>query len=160
MTRFPELLDGGRGPPRYGRASTSYAPGTPISKAVGTWRASSGSAVASSPSSSPPVTKTLNGIVTHGGVGRTLDKLLKPQGYSWSIRDGQLQVLKGDSDSTELIPLISTDSGLIRFAKLLLRTRRRPIPPIVYVLAQPRIRQGCLVAIQSKQFSGQFRSRP
>ena len=33
-----------------------------------------------------------------------------PQGYSWSIQDGRLQILKGDSDRTELILLISTDS--------------------------------------------------
>ncbi len=156
VTRF-ELLDGGR-VLRYGRASTSYAPGTPVSKAVGDLAGKLGLSGGQLAKQLPGLSaKTLNGIVTHGGVGETLDKLLKPQGYSWSIQDGRLQVLKG-SDHTELIPLISTDSGLIGSPKLLTPDKNEGRSLLSFTsLLNARIRPGCLVAVQSKQFSGQFR---
>lgn len=156
VTRF-ELLDGGR-VLRYGRASTSYAPGTPVSKAVGDLAGKLGISGGQLAKQLPSLSaKTLNGIVTHGSVPETLDKLLKPQGYSWSIQDGRLQVLKG-SDHTELIPLISTDSGLIGSPKLLTPDKNEGRSLLSFTsLLNARIRPGCLVAVQSKQFSGQFR---
>ena len=157
VTRF-ELLDGGR-VLRYGRASTSYAPGTPVSKAVGDLAGKLGLSGGQLAKQLPSLAaKTLNGIVTHGSVPETLDKLLKPQGYSWSVQDGKLQVLKGDSDHTELIPLISTDSGLIGSPKLLTPDKNEGRSLLSFTsLLNARIRPGCLVAVQSKQFSGQFR---
>lgn len=157
VTRF-ELLDGGRAL-RYGRASTSYAPGTPISKAVsdlaGKFGLSGGQLAKQLPSLSA---KTINGIVTHGGVGETLDKLLKPQAVSWSIQDGKLQILKSDSDHTELIPLISVDSGLIGSPKLITPDKNEGRSLLSFSsLLNPRIRPGCLVSVQSKQFTGQYR---
>lgn len=157
VTRF-ELLDGGR-VLRYGRASTSYAPGTPLSKAVGDLAGKLGLSGGQLAKQLPALSaKTINGIVAHGSVPETLDKLLKPQGYSWSIQDGKLQVLKGDSDHTELIPLISTDSGLIGSPKLLTPDKNEGRSLLSFTsLLNARIRPGCLVSVQSKQFSGQFR---
>ncbi len=157
VTKF-ELLDGGR-VLRYGRASTAYAAGTPISKAVsdlaGKLGLSGGQLAKQLPSLAA---KTRNGIVAHGSVPETLDKLLKPQGYSWSIQDGRLQVLRGDTDHTDEIPLISTDSGLVGSPKLLTPDKAEGRSLLSFTsLLNTRIRPGCLVAVQSKQFSGQFR---
>lgn len=157
VTRF-ELLDGGR-VLRYGRSSVSYNPGTPISKAVSDLASKLGLSGGQLQKQLPAlVAKTRNGIVAHGSVPDTLDKLLGPAGYAWSIQDGKLQVLKGDADHTELIPLISTDSGLVGSPKLITPDKAEGRNLLSFTsLLNPRIRPGCLVAVSSKQFSGQFR---
>jgi len=85
-----------------------------------------------------------NGIVLSGKAEQQLDKVVRSMGYSWSIQDGQLQLLGPDETIGDQAFLLTTETGLIGVPEAgedgLVKVRG---------LLQPEILPGKQVEIQS-----------
>jgi hypothetical protein len=107
--------DGERGY-RNANASESYAAGTLASDIVERLVDKLALGIGSNIDSVlPSMTKVFNhGYSVHGSAMRSLDRLLRSMGYSWSIQDGAIQIEQNGAAAVEdHIPEITPTTGLI-----------------------------------------------
>jgi hypothetical protein len=100
----------------------------------------------------------VNGYVAYGRASAELDKLLRARGYTWSIQDGRLQILKPGESATERVVSLSSDSGLIGSPEH--GTADKKDAPAVLkfkALLSPEIRPGGRVDFQSAKHKGLYR---
>lgn len=98
------------------------------------------------------ITEFTRGIVTSGMTKDVLDRLASTTGFTWSIQDGELQILgPGDTTTEELVSL-TKDSGLIGSPEVgedgVVKAKS---------LLQGTIRPGRKIRIQSLMMDGFFR---
>jgi hypothetical protein len=93
------------------------------------------------------------GVVLNGSVARILDKYVTSAGYSWSIQDGQLQVLGPDETLLDVEIVLNSSSGLIG-------TPEKGEKGIVRAtsLIRPEIRPGRRIALASSAATGTYKA--
>ena len=107
------LADGGRAFSQA-RISKSYSPGTPLLTVVRDSAQSLGLLLPKALDSSAVFRQTIpTGEVCHGFASDELTRLLAQYGFSWSIQNGQLQVLGGNQVNPGQAVVISQQSGML-----------------------------------------------
>jgi hypothetical protein len=142
--------DGGRAY-RTAKLSRSYAPGTTSSTVLADLAAAAGYGL--------DVLGTLSeityesGHVVAGRVTDAIDELVESAGASWSIQDGQLQILADGAPSTEGsgAVLLAAGTGLIASPE------RRDKGIACKALLRPQLRPGRLFKVESRLISGWYR---
>ncbi len=99
----------------------------------------------------------VNGIALHGSSQVELDRILRAQGYEWSIQDGALQVLKTEQTTSILIPDIGPDSGLIGSPEFGADEKTKGPKLKAKCLLEPRVHVGGRVHLTSERFNGDVR---
>lgn len=97
-----------------------------------------------------PARKFSGGATYVGLAKELLDQEINTLGFTWSIQDGEIQVVGPNSDNGQTAVLVTQDTGLIGFPTktedgLKFRT-----------LLNPEIRIGRACEVRSKQFQGVF----
>jgi hypothetical protein len=59
------------------------------------------------------ISEFVNGIVLSGKSEQQLDKVLKPMGYTWSIQDGEIQLLGPNETIGNTVALLTSSTGMI-----------------------------------------------
>jgi hypothetical protein len=122
-----------------------------LKKLMGTMKADVKDAMAKVSSSgfSAGVDQFAKGLTLHGNTARELTKILDSSGYSWSIQDGVMQILKSGETSPEPAIVLDTKSGLLGSPELgddgYLKIKS---------LLQPGLKPGRKVILQSEIFKG------
>ncbi len=98
-----------------------------------------------------------HGYVAHGPAQAALDRLARSVGLTFSIQDGQLQVLGPDEALSQSIPEISPETGLIGSPEM--GTPEKPGKPALVKLKTLLLptAPGKLVRLKSKRYDGQLR---
>jgi hypothetical protein len=99
-----------------------------------------------------------SGYSAHGNAAQELTNLLEPRGYSWSVQDGRMQILRADEATADEPVLLSPDTGLVGSPEL-----GAPIikggPSVLKVksLLQAKLAPGKRFLLNSHSRSGVFR---
>lgn len=92
----------------------SFSPGTPIASAVQKIAQSMGIGTGNLSSQLSGFQGIFDqGWAAHGSARRMLDQILRANGYTWSIQDGELQILTPDGVLDMPVPVVSQSSGLV-----------------------------------------------
>lgn len=99
---------------RFGQVSESFGPGTGAGEIIKRLAKVSGLQVGNVPDVVADLLLTYeHGYVADGRWGREFDRIVKAVGYTWSVQDGTIQVLRpGDATNAKIL-LIQPSSGLI-----------------------------------------------
>jgi hypothetical protein len=99
---------------RYLRVSESFRPGTRVSDVVDRVAQALGMTVTGHVKELRAVTEQfIQGYTSFGKVANELDHLLTSRGFTWSIQDGQIQVLKVDGATSDSVIRLAFDTGLV-----------------------------------------------
>jgi hypothetical protein len=102
-----------------------------------------------------------HGYTAHGSAAKEMDRLMRDLGFTWSVQDGQLQVLRGTAPAAGQIPLLRSDTGLLgspeHSASDIGSGKRRPPRVKFKALLYPSIVCGGAVLIESANVNGQVR---
>lgn len=143
---------------RDARVNTSLAPGATLADAVKAAASSLGVPIGNA------VEKLRNGniggafsafsggVALHGPAATHMDRLLATAGYTWSIQDGVLQLLRVDEPNKELAVVLSPQSGLVGSPEFGERQSVR-----ARSLLQPDLRPGRRVQLESETARGLYR---
>jgi len=146
---------------RFARASQAFARGTTVrdvaaycADQLGLGRGNLGTAL-------PALDKTLGGGWTvHGAASSELQRILRSVGYSYSVQDGQLQVLAPGQSIEYSVPLISPETGLIGSPEMGSPEKEKKAPAIKFrSLLLPGARPGGQVHLRSERYDGIFKER-
>lgn len=146
---------------RFARMSESYGAGTPINevvkRAIKALQVDSGNALQKIQN---VVGEFATGYVAHGRASLELTRLLTPQGFTWSMQNGRLQILGPGDYTDEVGPLISPDTGMIGTPEVgSPEEKGKPAQLKVKSLLLPRMRPGQRFELRSAAKSGTFRAR-
>lgn len=145
------------------RIARSYKPGSSIRGIVNDVYAGLGQRVPESIASDSAFDKELpRGYTAFGDVRRVLTQVLKPLGFSWSVQDGQVQILSPESTTNQIFVLSQSNAmiGSPEFGQPPRTTKKgkRKNPTVtVKCLLFPQLRPGGIIELQSKEISGQFK---
>jgi hypothetical protein len=166
---------------RYARVAESFRPGTRVADVVQIVMESLGMPVVGHLAELRAVTEQfLQGYSAFGKVASELDHLLKSRGFTWSIQDGQLQILQSDGTTTAGVIRLAPDTGLIGSPEhgnvekeaplsqvtgdaadvgFSLTAKRKTGPAVLKVksLLQPGLHPGGRVQVESRGVKGLFR---
>lgn len=102
--------------------------------------------------------KFLQGYTLHGRAAVELDRILRPRGYSFSIQDGRLQILKPSETAVGRAILLTPDTGMIGSPELGAPEKTGGGSRLkVKSFLQPSFRPGGTVEVRSRLHTGQFR---
>lgn len=101
--------------------------------------------------------KYANGFSSHGVAQRELDRILSSLGYTWSIQDGAISVLKYGATLQGLVPLWSVDTGLIGSPEFGAAEKNKGPQVKAKHLLDANVRIGGQVKLQSVRFNGAVR---
>lgn len=97
-----------------------------------------------------------DGMAVFGPVRNVFTSLLAPLGYTWTIQNGKLVILK--ESETDGDYLISEETGMIGFPEVGSPEKNGKPPTItVRCILFPELRAGSRVALQSKFINGSFK---
>lgn len=105
------------------------------------------------------------GVSVSGRSADAMTKLLTPRGMSWSVQDGELQVLKKGEARTEDAIIVSQATGMIAVPEFgTPKKAGEPATLTVKMLLYPEIKPGQLLRVESASFAarggaGLFRAR-
>lgn len=98
----------------YARVNESFAPGTLVSDAMKKIAQATGLELGNVNDKAAAIDKVLDqGWCAAGSAVRAFDKIVKSIGKTWSVQDGQLQILDPYESLSLPIPEITPDTGLI-----------------------------------------------
>ena len=149
---------------QWSRFSESFAPGTSVvtiiraaAKALGVNTGNLEAELAKG-SFRDSIQQFAHGYSAHGNAAREFDRLMRTTGFSWSIQNGSLQLLRDTTTATGQAILLTSDTGLIGSPEHNAPDKTGNPPLIKFKsLLQPRIRCGGIVQLQSVAVKGQFR---
>lgn len=144
---------------RWARVNRSYAPGTKVRAVLKDAAASMGFDLPKNLASDSRLDQTFsNGRTSHTWSRNELEKLLLPYGYTHSIQNGVLRVLKSDEVVAGTAVPIGEGFGMIGSPEFGSPPRSGK-PPHVFVdmLLYPELQPGILVELKSRSKSGRFR---
>lgn len=165
----------------YARVAESFKPGTKVSDVVEAVAKQMGATVTGHIDELRATPEQfLNGFVAFGKTANELDTLLRSLGFTWSMQDGQVQVLQDAVASGEPVIRLAPDTGLIGSPEHGSPDKDVPLPQVstsaedvdfsfaakkkqgpavlkVRSLLQPGLRPGRRVQVQSRDVNGIFR---
>jgi hypothetical protein len=98
------------------------------------------------------------GISMHGPARDILTRLLAPYGYSWSIQNQRLQILRDDQVREDQAVLINQGTGLVGTpARSTPTNDGKPSTVSCVVLLYPELTPGAKMKLQSQKINGEFR---
>lgn len=146
---------------RHARVNRSFKAGVDVKTALAEVTKSMGLKVPTSVAGAKElVTQFASGVVLQGPSERELSRLLKPRGFSWSIQDGSLQVIRGDGKrrDAEEAAVISQDTGMIGTPEFGLPEKKSGKPVLtVTMLLYPGLQPGGLIKMDARTIRGIFR---
>lgn len=100
------------------------------------------------------------GVSLQGPAHREMTRLLEPRGMSWSVQDGQLQILRPAEVRADQAILISEDTGMVGTPEQGPPDKSSGKPPTttVRMLLKPRAVPGVKLRIESRAIRGIFRA--
>lgn len=144
---------------RFATVRRSFAPGTPVRTVLAEAARAMGLVLPDSIAGSEELSTqlALGGAIV-GPARDELTRLLAPYGYSWSIQDGTLQILKDGVARPGSALLISRDTGMIGSPEFGPPDKPGGRPSLsVRCLLYPELTPGGLISVQSKDVNGTFR---
>lgn len=143
---------------RWARINESFKGGTPVSDVLGKIVSAMGIAQGNLGTVLAGLNaQYVNGIALQGSAQRELDTILRSQGYTWSIVDGALSVLKNDTTLGGLIPEWSVDTGLVGSPEFGAAEKNKgPLVKAKHLLA-PQVKPGAKIKLVSERFNGEIR---
>ncbi len=107
-------LGDGRRAHRHARVTKSFKAGASALEVLKETAQSMGLAMPNSADSARELqTKYASGVVVSGLSSAEMSRILRAQGMTWSVQDGQLQVLPVNGAETVEAILVSTDTGMV-----------------------------------------------
>ncbi len=142
----------------HARVNKSYKPGTRLGTVVEDIFKSTGQKVPDKFKSSDLYQKSLtSGFVAFGKYPDVLSELLRSNNYSWSIQDGQPQILQEGSVDTQTF-LVDERHGMIGSPEFGHPERKKKPATITVTLAlYPAIRPGHLAVLDTRDIKGNFK---
>lgn len=146
------------------RISESFNPGALVSDAIGSigkaMKIDNGNLIQKAQGLAR---KFSDGHVAHGLASAELTRLLEPEGLSWSIQDGRIEVLgikeTLGSDGQD-VPLISASTGMVGSPEYGTGEKLKGQPYLkVKSLLQPGIRPGSKFEVRSRGINGFYKCR-
>lgn len=150
--------EGGRA---YARASVrrSYAAGATYAQAISETAKSMGLKIPSSIKEAKELTRQfVSGISLNGASSKQLSKLLKPHGLSWSVQNGQLQILSEFGVRPDEAIVISKETGMV--GSPILGAPKEPGDPVtikVSTLLEPALLPGGRIKVIADNVDGFFK---
>lgn len=144
---------------RWSRVNKSYGPGVTVRQVLKDSAASLGLALPATIENDDVLdSEIIGGDVSYGATRDKFTDLLAPYGYSWSIQDGQLRILRDDQvQSNSPIP-IDEEHGMIGTPEFGSPPKSgKPPHMTVKMLLYPALNPGDLVYVTSKVKSGYFK---
>lgn len=155
-----EALDGGRAY-RFARANESFGPGAKVGdvvkKLVGQLAKDPGNALQKA---GEMAREFVDGYTVSGPAAAELSSLLEAEGYSWSIQDGRVELLKATETLADEVPLLSPDTGLIGSPELSAPEKKKgPAQLKCKALLMPQLRPGSKFRLESKGRKGDYKAK-
>lgn len=147
---------------QLGHVAESFPPGTSVKDVVGKVAkqigVGLGNAVKQLSKGGLKLDEFTNGLTAMGPGVHTLDNVARAAGFSWSIQDGELQLLTDGETSGEAVEL-TPDTGLVGSPEMINPEKKgEPSRMRAKSLLQPRLRPGGIVEVSSEGFARrQFR---
>lgn len=149
----------------YGRGAQSFAPGTKASDVlVGLAKSAKvgvGNAVAAFQKGGVKegFDTFVHGFTSCGDAQSDIDNVVRTAGFSWSIQDGELQLLRDERDTLGQAEVLSPDTGLVGSPEMGSSERKHgPAFLKVKALLRPQLKPGSVVQVESQGIKGQFRA--
>lgn len=144
---------------RWSRMNKSYGSNTTVRKVLTDAATSMGMPLPKNLATDPALDKVIPGSVT--AFGATKDVLtthLAPFGYSWSIQNGQLRILRDDRTHSDTYKEINEENGMIGSPEFGSPPKSgKPPHMTVSMLLYPELMPGDKVLLTSKVKSGFFK---
>lgn len=152
------LADGDRAY-RHGRVNRSYKKGTTVATALQDAAKTMGLKIdAAAMASSDLQAQFASGRVLNGPTRDELTRLLAPYGYTWSIQDGRMQVLKDNQARQDEAWLIAEETGMIGSPEYSVPDKPGKAPKLqVRTLLYPELTPGGRIDLRSRGISGIFK---
>lgn len=146
---------------RFARASESFAAGSTVAQVVKHCADAMGLAQGNVGAQLPALSTPLyQGWTAHGAASSELDRVLRAVGYSYSVQDGQLQILAPGQSLAQVIPDLNPDTGLIGSPEMGSPEKAgKPQTLKFRSLLIPEARCGGRVRVRSERYNGVFRTR-
>lgn len=146
---------------QFARSSESFAAGSTVGQVVQFIVSSMGLALGNSAAQASKLSKVLQqGWTSHGAASSELDRILRSVGYSYSIQDGELQILAPGESVAQSIPLLSPSTGLLGSPEMGSPEKKGKPQLLKYrSLLQPEARPGGRNRVQGERYDGIFRDR-
>lgn len=103
------------------------------------------------------VAQYVNGFTSFGSVAAELERVLTAHGITWSIQDGELQLVRSTDVGALLIPDLSPDTGLIGSPEFGAADKNKGTVIKAKSLIQPRIAPGGRVRLNSERYKGEVK---
>lgn len=153
-----QVADGDRAI-RHARVNKSYKAGVNVKQALSDIAKSMGLKMPHSVDDAKELaTSFVSGLALQGPSQAEMERLLKPRGYSHSIQDGQLQILKSTTAQTGIATIIAQDTGMVGSPEFGTPDKKSGKPTLtVKTLLKPSVSPGGLIKVESDAVSGVFR---
>jgi hypothetical protein len=160
-----QLGDGERGW-QYGRINESFSAGTSIASVVEKIALAMGlddSKVANqledaaSHSKNKVPKKLDHGFAVSGSASRAMDKIMKASRLSWSMQDGQLQILAEGQALEKTIPDITPSSGLISSPEMGTPPKKGKPALVKFDALFTPVKPGSKVKLKSDRYDGEVK---
>lgn len=100
-----------------------------------------------------------HGWTAHGAASTELDRVLRAAGYTYSVQDGQVQILQPGQAVTQTVPDVTPTSGLIGSPEMGSPEQKGKAATLKYkTLLMPQARPGGRNHIKSERYDGVFRT--
>lgn len=149
----------------YGRTNQAFAPGTKIVDALGGVAKSASIGIGNAYQAfqkgglQAGFDSFVHGFTSSGDAQSDIDAICRTAGFTWSIQDGELQILTTERDTTGEAEVLSVDTGLVGSPEMGSHTRKHgPALLKVKALLRPQVRPGGVVQVDSRAIHGQFRA--
>jgi hypothetical protein len=144
---------------RFARVNRTFRTGTPLREALKEAARSLGLALPDNVNASPDLDQQfVNGESLVGPARDELTRLLAPHGYTWSIQNGALRILRDEETSPDEAILISQDTGMIGVPEFGAPDEAGGKPTLaVQCLLYPQVTPGGVIKVQSRDVNGSFR---
>jgi hypothetical protein len=141
---------------RFARWGTSYAANTSASVIVRDLVNQLGLGGSGSNINAVTMTKVFqHGYAVHGPAMRSLDRLLKSMGFSYSIQDGAIQILQdGATAAEDHIPVITSNSGLIGSPEMGTPDKKGAPALLKFTSLLVATKPGKMVRLESQRYKG------
>jgi hypothetical protein len=149
------------------RTNKSYRPPVRVDKVLADAAASLGLTLPTTLAQSPQLKQALaSGISLHGPTRDVLTEILAPYGFSWSVQNGQLQILRDDDTRPGTVHVVNQQSGLVGSPELTpphnastsgKGAAHRGSEVKFKVLLWPELVPGGMVQLESQSVTGLFK---
>lgn len=144
---------------RWARMNKSYQANTPLKQVLRDAAKSMGLPLPKNVEEDPELNEVFSGgELAFGKTRDQLTRFLAPYGYSWSIQNGQLRVLRDDRTHTDTYKVISEENGMIGSPEFGTPPKSGEPPHMtVNMLLYPELMPGDKVELISKVKNGFFK---